>query len=101
MGLQETEYREELLMSCALLIRLSRILYNSSSSGYQSSSEKSFCLPNILHQIRSDLAHLQTWPIFCRGEVQGIEHSCPCIAPICLLERDFSRAAALSCVGSL
>lgn len=101
MGLKQTEYREELLMSCALLIRLSCILYNSSSSGYQSSLEKSFYLPSILHQIRSDLAHLQTWPIFCTEEVQGIKHSCPSIAPICLLERQFSRATAVSCVGSL
>lgn len=87
-------------MSFALLIRLSRILYNSSSSSYQSSLEKSFYLPNILHQIRSDLAHLQTQSIFCTGEVQGIEHICPSIAPICQLERDFSRVTAVSCAGS-
>lgn len=101
MGLKQTEYREELLMSFALLIRLSCILYHSSSSGYQSSLEESFYLPNILHQIKSDLAYLQTWPIFCTGEFEGMEHPCPSTAPICQLEREFSRITAVSCVGSL
>lgn len=45
--------------------------------------KKNFYLPSVLHQIRSDLAYLQTWPTFCEGEVQSSKHFCPSLPSAC------------------